>query len=252
MFQRSLANRVLLVACFAIFAASNVAVAQYYTWPGEPGYGGLYGGYNGYRGYETGYPANAYGSSRAYGYGNANQYSPGPRVIGGGIYYSQPAFPTIRPSSPFLNRQPNDSSRVYGGAIPSRIYPDSSPVQSTPVVTESSPQITFDNGEILLFSPPTNTVDAQYSLNGVSYTMKPGSMQKFTNDRIWIINVNLGGGQNTKYTLSTGRYKFKQSEAGLGLFATQQSPETPAPVPTPDSSATPAIEHPAPVPMPVE
>ena len=252
MFQRSVTKWVLLVACFATFEASDVAFAQYYTWPGEPGYGGLYGGYSGYRGYETGYPANAYGSRRTYGYANANEYSPGPRVIRGGIYYSQPAYPPIRQSSPFLNRQPNDSTRVYNETTPSRIYPDISPVHSTPAVTESSPSVTYDNGEILLFSPPTNTVDAQYSLNGVSYSMKPGSVQKFTNDRIWIINVNLGNGQNTKYTLSTGRYKFKQTEMGLGLFTTQQSPEAPAKVAGPEASATPANEQPAPVPMPVE
>jgi hypothetical protein len=125
-------------------------------------------------------------------------------------------------------------------------------VATTPTQSVSTPQATFDNGEITIFSPPTNTVDVEYSLNGVSYTMKPGSMQKFTNDRIWIVNFNIGNGQNTKYTLATGRYKFKQTEAGIGLFMTQQSPEAPAPVPEPDSSATSANEPSAPVPMPVE
>ena len=252
MFQRSVTKLVLLVACFATFVASDVASAQYYTWPGEPGYGGLYGGYNGYRGYETGYPANAYGTGRAYGYGNANSYIPGPRGIGTGIYYSPQAYTTIRQPYPFLNRQPNYSSRTYDGTTPSRIYSGSSSVQTTPEVTASSPPATYDNGEIVIFSPPTNTVDVQYSLNGVSYTMKPGSMQKFVNDRIWIINANLGNRQNTKYTLSTGRYKFKQSETGMSLFTTRQSPEAPAQAPSPDASATPANEPTAPVPMPVE
>ena len=252
MFQRSVTKWVLLVACYTTFATSGVAVAQYYTWPGEPGYGGLYGGYSGYRGYETGYPANAYGTRRTYGYGNANEYSPGPRAIGGVIYYSPSPSTTIRQPSPFLNRQPNDSSRTDDGTTPGRIYPGSSLVQTTPSATASTSPAKYDNGEIVIFSPPTNTVDVQYSLNGVSYTMKPGSMQKFTNDRIWIVNFNVGNGQSTKYTLSTGRYKFKQSDVGIGLFLTQQSPEAPAPVPEPDSKATPANEPSAPVPMPVE
>ena len=252
MFQRSVTIWVLLVACDATFTTSGVAVAQYYTWPGEPGYGGLYGGYSGYRGYETGYPANAYGTRRSYGYGSINEYSPGPRAIGGGIYYSPSASATVRQPYPFLNRQPNTSSRTYDGTAPGRIYSGSSPVATTPTQSVSTPQATFDNGEITIFSPPTNTVDVEYSLNGVSYTMKPGSMQKFTNDRIWIVNFNIGNGQNTKYTLATGRYKFKQTEAGIGLFMTQQSPEAPAPVPEPDSSATSANEPSAPVPMPVE
>ncbi len=252
MFQRSVTKWVLLVACYATFTNSGVAVAQYYTWPGEPGYGGLYGGYSGYRGYEPGYPANAYGTRRSYGYSNANEYSPGPRGISGGIYYSPSASTTIRQPYPFLNRQPNASSRTIDGTIPGRSYPGSSPVATTPAETASPPQATYDHGEIVIFSPPTNTVDVQYSLNGVSYTMKPGSMQKFTNDRIWIVNFNVGNGQNTKYTLASGRYKFKQSDAGIGLFMTQQSPETPAPVPQPDASATPANEPTAPVPMPVE
>jgi hypothetical protein len=252
MFQRSVTNWVLLVGCFVTFAASDVALGQYYTWPGEPGYGGLYGGYGGYRGYETGYPANAYGSRRSYGYSNPNQSSPVSGEIGGVIYYSPPASATIRQPYPFRNRQPDFSSRTYDGTTPSRIYTGSSPVATTPAPTLSTPQAATDNGEIVIFSPPTNTIDVQYSLNGVSYTMKPGSMQKFANDRIWIVNFNVGNSQNVKYTLATGRYKFKQSEAGIGLFMTQQSPEAPAPVPEPDSSATPANDSSAPVPMPVE
>lgn len=250
MLHRSVIKWVLLVAGFAAFTSRDVVFAQYITWPGAPGYGGLYSGYSGYRGYETGYPANAYASGRAYGYGNAGEYSQGPRVIGGGIY--SPGYTMIRQPYPFLNRQSTYIPRSDDGSIPNRIYPGSSLVQTTPTVTSSTPSATYDNGEIVIFSPPTNAVDVQYSLNGVSYTMKPGSMQKFTNDRIWIVNFTVGNGQTTKYTLASGRYKFKQSEAGIGLYQTQQSPEAPAPVPQPDSSATPANEQTAPIPMPVE
>ena len=82
--------------------------------------------------------------------------------------------------------------------------------------------------------------------------MKPGTLQKFANDRTWTIDVNLGNGQHAKYTLSTGRFKFKQSETGNGLFSTKDSPDAPAPVPEPDSTAIPANDLAAPVPMPGE
>jgi hypothetical protein len=107
--------------------------------------------------------------------------------------------------------------------------------------------VTYDNGEIVLFSPPTNTQEAQYTLNGNAYSMKPGTVQKLTNDRNWTIDVNLGNGQTAKYTLSTGRYKFKQSDSGMGLFTTQDQPGASVATGTPATTTTPA-----PSPMPVE
>ena len=252
MIQYSVKKWVLLVACLVEVAASDVAFAQIGMWPGAPGYGGLYGGYSGYRGYETGYPANAYGSERVYGNGNTFYEGLGPRGIRGGIYYSQPIDPTTRRPRPLFNRQPSSSAQPFDGSVPNRIYSGSSPVITTPTVISTSPPVVYDNGEIIVFSPPNNSVDVQYALNGVSYTMKPGTLQKFANDRTWTIDVNLGNGQHAKYTLSTGRFKFKQSETGIGLFSTKDSPDAPAPVPEPDSTAIPANDLAAPVPMPGE
>ena len=86
--------------------------------------------------------------------------------------------------------------------------------------------------------------------------MKPGTLQKFTNDRKWVIEVNLGNGEMTQYTLSTGRFKFKQSETGFHLYTTRDDPQVPvaapAPVPEPDTSLNPVAVPPSPVPMPGE
>ncbi len=185
-------------------------------------YGGGIGGIGLFYGGGFGYPG--------YGYGG---YYGGYPSYGNGTYgYAQPVY-----STPVYS-QPVYSNTVYSG---------SSSIVTTPSVVTSTPQVTYDNGEIVLFSPPTNTQDAQYTLNGNVYSMKPGTVQKFTNDRTWTIDVNLGNGQTTKYTLSTGRYKFKQSDTGMGLFSTQDQPG--APVAAGTAPTTPA---PAPAPMPVE
>ncbi len=223
---------VFLIACFSGNAVQRVAIAQIGSWPGAPGYGGLYGGYSGYRGYETGYPANTDGSRRVYG--DAFEGNIGRAETGGGLYYSQP-FETIgRPAIRPFNRR-NRGPIYPTDATPMRqIYTGSSPVVTTPPAILESPPAIHDQGEIVLFSPPTNTIEVHYSLNGTSYTMKPGSLQKFANDRTWTIEVNLGNGQSTRYTLHTGRFKFKQSETGMGLFSTQESPEVAAPAPDPE------------------
>ena len=252
MFPRSATKWVWLVMGFAGIARNEIAVAQIGSWPGAPGYGALYSGYSGYRGYETGYPANTDGSRRVYGDGSGFGYSPAMGRPGGVVYYSQPLYPSYRQVSPFLNRPPGYSPRYFDGSSSNRTYAGSSPIFTSPAVTAAIPPVSFDNGEIVLFSPPTNTSDVQYSLNGVSYTMTPGTLQKFANDRSWTIDVNLGNGQHAKYSLSTGRFKFKQAETGMGLYSTQESPEAPAPIPEPDASSTPANDPPAPVPMPVE
>jgi hypothetical protein len=101
----------------------------------------------------------------------------------------------------------------------------------------SSPQVTYDGGEIVLFSPPDNSQESQYTLNGVAYSMKPGSVQRFANDRNWTIEVNRGNGQSMKYTLSTGRYKFKPSSGGIALFTTQDQPNLSPAFAAPGTSA---------------
>ena len=201
---------------------------------GYGGFGGFYGGYGGFGGYYGGYPG--YG----YGYGLGSGYGYGNYGYGSGAYYAQPIYSTYNQPIYSTYNQPIYSTPAYSQPVysNSNIYSGSSPVVT------SSPQVVYDGGEIVLFSPPSNTQDVQYTLNGAAYTMKPGALQKFSNDRNWTIDVSLGNGQSVKYTLSTGRYKFKQSDAGMGLFTTQDQPGT--------QSVTPSTIAPAPAPMPQE
>jgi hypothetical protein len=151
-------------------------------------------------------------------------------------------------SQPVLSSATIYSQPVYTNSI----YTGSSPVMTTRQVVPASSQVLTDGGEIVLFSPPSNTQDVQYSLNGQTYTMKPGTVQRFTNDRIWIIEVTNAGGQSLQYTLSSGRYKFKAAGSGMGLFSTTDRPEdsvvSPTVVPPRPGTSTPNAAPPAPTP----
>lgn len=152
---------------------------------GYRGYG--YGGYPGYGYGYGGYPRYGYGG---YGYGsNYNQpyYSQ--------QYYSQPVY-----------TQPADV------------------VYSQPTNSVSNAPI-FDGGEIVVFSAADTPNTVRYTLNGELYELRPGEVQRFTNDRTWTIEIANASGQSPlRYTLSTGRYKFKQMSNGIGLFQTQDLP----------------------------
>ena len=162
------------------------------------GGGGWYGGYSpryglsfgygngGYGGYRGGYGSRGYGGYRGYGYG-------GYGYPGYGGYYSQPYY------------QPSYSQPVY-----------TQPAYTAPI---------YDGGEIVLFSAANMPGDVQYTLNGVPYQMKPGSVQRFTNDRTWTIEVATGSGQSPQqFTLVSGRYKFKPLANGIALVQTQDLP----------------------------
>ena len=168
-------------------------------------YGPRYGGY----GYGPGY---GYGS----GYGSGYGYGPSPIVVRPyPVYQSQPVY-----VQPQYIQQPAVVGQTYGPTTP---LPD--------------------GGEILLFSPASNRGDVRYTLNGTPYTMAPGTKQKFTNDRTWTIEFESSPGRVTQYTLTSSRYKFKPSDAGLGLFQTQDLPESApqglpaAPIPNPPEPA---------------
>ena len=267
-----------------------------YYGPGP--YASVYGGYGGFGPYNAGYPGYAFGNP-GYGFGNYGLgNSIGIYGYGNGFSYAQPIYssfnqplyssfnqplysnrfytaPIYAPRvvsvpvySPRVYSPGIDASSLYGqSAYGTTIYSGSSSVAtssptlgSSPRVISSQPAVKYDNGEIVLFSPPTNSREISYTLNGASYTMKPGTLQKFTNDRKWVIEVNLGNGEMTQYTLSTGRYKFKQSETGFHLYTTRDDPQAPvaapvpapAPVPEPDTSLNPVAVPPSPVPMPGE
>jgi hypothetical protein len=252
---------------------------------GGGGYGGNFGqGGFGWSGpYNTAYPSYGFGSP-GYGFGY-NRFGPGfgngfggygngfGYGFGNGYSYAQPIYSTYNqplysnrvftpPAYTLRTFTPLNSSGVtYSGSssvgtspaplvinIPRNLTSNS----PAPSPQSSSPQFVPDNGEIVLFNPPTNTVEVQYTLNGAPYTMKPGTVQKFANDRTWVIDATLGDGQNAKYTLYTGRYKFKQTESGLNLYATKDNPDAPAPALEPNIPSTIDAVPPAPVPMPSE
>ena len=270
---------------------SQVASAQFGVGYGG-GYGGGYrGGYGGFApgGYgwagpfNTVYPTYGFGGpGYAYGY---NRFGPGfgngfggygsgfGYGIGNGYSYAQPIYSTYNqplystrvftpPVYTLRTFTPLNSSGVtYSGS--SAVVTSQAPLviniprsltvnSQSPNPQSASVSATPDNGEIVLFSPPTNSREVQYTLNGALYTMKPGTVQKFSNDRTWVIEVNPGSGQNTKYTLSSGRYKFKQMDSGLNLYATKDNPEAPVPAPGPEAPSVTESVPPAPVPMPSE
>ena len=256
--------------------AGNVVYGQFGGWNGGyiPGNGfspinGAFGGNPvggfGNYGYGIGY-SSGFGGGFGYPYGNYGLGSP--------FYYAQPIYSTYNQPNYSYFKPPIYSTRLYAPSIyvpainnqpiyvPSfnRQQVDSNPIdlRNTQVVTTlkinpSPPPVTYDNGEIVIFSPPTNTQDAQYTLNGASYTMKPGTLQKFANDRVWTIETNIKG-QVVKYNLSAGRYKFSQNGSVMNLYTTKEHPEAasaPPSSPTPPAP-DPASETPAPAPMPVD
>lgn len=180
----------------------------------SPGYGVNIGVGNGYRGYGYGSPGYygsygypGYGYGRGYGYGGYGGYG------NYGSYYNQPSY--------YNNSQP--------------IYSD--PGYAQPAVPMSQPA-TYDGGEIVLFTSPDTAGDVQFTLNGTPYQLKPGEVQRLTNDRQWTIEYAGSNGQPVqRFTLSTGRYKFKPTGNGISLFSTQDQPgigqqaNGPAPVP---------------------
>ena len=172
---------------------------------GGGGYGGGYGG--GFYGGGIGlYGLGGYG----YGSGYGNGYGYGSSYYGNQGYYAQP-----------VQAYPNYSTQQY--AVPV------GPALPAP-----------DGGEIVLFLPADVADGVQYTLNGQSYLMKPGESQRLTNDRRWTIEFapTSGGQIALRYSLLTGRYKFKPSGSGMGLFETQDMPtaQTTTP-PTPNPPA---------------
>ena len=165
------------------------------------------------------------------GIGNGPMYGPG--YYGPGYYgpgYYGPGYRSV----PVYVPQP-----VY--VQPQPVYVQPRPVYTQPQYSTSpaGPPPLADGGEILIFSPSTNTGNIRYTLNGQPYTMPPGTKQRFTNDRKWTIQFESAPGRVLTYSLSADRYKFTSNEEGIGFFQTQDLPEVaqpglpPAPIPNP-------------------
>ena len=157
--------------------------------------------------------------------------------MGGGVFYGGGLYSGFGFGSGYYG-----NGYGYGSPYYNQPAVQSYPVYTTQQYTGSTPQYVPDGGEIVLFSLSNATTDISYTLNGTPYTMKPGSVQRFTNDRQWTIEFPFtsNGPASLRYTLVTGSYKFKPSGSGMGLFQTQDSPDAP----TPETLA------PAPIPNP--
>lgn len=249
-------------------------------------YGGNYGAFGSNAGgfwggpYNTAYPSYGFGSP-GYGLGYAGFGSGVGNFgygFGNGYSYAQPLYSSYNMPNYSLYSLPLYSTRAYtpqvytlrtfppvgsssaaypgggySGSTPSMLNRFSEPSASAPTVLNvprSLPQnaaSNFDQGEILIFSPPTNNREISYTLNGAPYTMKPGTLQRFRNDRNWVIEVNLAGAGDSRYSLATGNYKFKETDTGMHLYTTKENPETPS-APTPE--APPALDPVPSVPAP--
>ena len=138
-------------------------------------------------GYGSGYGGYGYGGS-PYGYGSG--------------YYSAPR---------------------YYYTTPTYSYPSTMIINSTP----STPAVSYDNGPIVILAPAANDKPIEYTLNGLSFTMKPGQSQKFNHDRDWIVGFDRGDGKGSaQYGLKAATYKFKMTEKGWELFEAA-TPEPP-------------------------
>lgn len=172
------------------------------------GSGGVRVGIGSGMGYGPGY---GYGPS--YGYGHNHGY--GGYGYGPAPVYVQP-YPVYQPQPVYVQPQPVYAQPQY---LPQPNYVRGSSIPSSPTPIA-------DGGEIMLFSPATNLDDVRYTLNGHPYTMAPGTKQKFKNDRTWTVEFESSSGRFAQYTLTSSRYKFKPTDAGLGLYQTQDLPET--------------------------
>jgi hypothetical protein len=100
--------------------------------------------------------------------------------------------------------------------------------------------------EIKLFFPKNATESLSYTLNGTVYSIKPGYVQTFNDDRVWNIEFYRRGNRSPvmRYQLVAGTYLFDADENGWDL---KQAPvERVYPADTP----VPAPPAPAPIPSP--
>lgn len=186
---------------------------------------------NGY--YGPGYGA-GYGPGYGQGYGYRG-YGAGP--VGVGIAPVAPLSPRplyVPPQQPLYTPQPQTLAQQQA------------PTSPTPIA---------DGGEIIIFNPASTGQDVRYLLNGQLYTMPAGTKQSLTNDRTWTIQYEGTPGQVTSYSLVAAKYKFKPTDTGVGLFQTQDTPEStltqgaPGLPPAPQPDTTPVPNPPeAPIP----
>lgn len=83
------------------------------------------------------------------------------------------------------------------------------------------------NGRISIFIRPETPIQMVYALNDQPFTMKPGYVQEFANDRKWNIQF-LGNatGEISNFPLEDGVYEFAMGENGVELWVSEGLPRT--------------------------
>jgi hypothetical protein len=77
----------------------------------------------------------------------------------------------------------------------------------------------FSGSPITITNPATNGVSLNYTLDGVAYTIAPGSSQDFREDRAWVVQFSRGGNlDQARYGLTSGLYSFTGTEHGWELY----------------------------------
>ena len=241
--------------------------------------GGYYPGtYNGVAYTDSvGYSGGYYSNSRSVGPNvvvGANPISPPRSVIVGGVYPSRTVLNNATRGG-VIEYTHNGNGYVYSpgnsyqtviSSGPS-IFPAMSVIQSSepPVVIETrrnsvANQPASRAGEIKLMFPQGATSELSYMLNGTAYSIKPGYVQTFVEDRIWTIEFLQAGNrsQQMRYQLKAGTYLFAFDETGWDLKqavtsipASQPTTNNASPPVVPAApSATPTPPTPAPTPAP--
>ena len=260
---------------------TNVGVPRQYQGNGyssgvytSGGYGGYYPGvYNGVSYTDSvGLSGGYYSNSRPVGSAvvvGANPISPPRNVIVGGVYPSRTVLNNATRGG-VIEYTHNGNGYVYSpgssyqtviSSGPS-IFPAISviPPSEPPVVIETrrnvpSTQPASRAGEIKLMFPQGATSELSYMLNGTVYSIKPGYVQTFAEDRIWTIEFLRAGNrsQQMRYQLKAGTYLFTFDETGWdlkqavavaaevqpspGIPSSQVAPPTRAVIPTPPTPA---------------
>jgi hypothetical protein len=97
-----------------------------------------------------------------------------------------------------------------------------SPLYRNPRALSPAPVTRPSRGAITIVHDKEAASDIRYTLNGATYTIKPGYVQKFEDDRTWVIAFDAGDAKREskkelRYTLATGTYSFQGPEGAIDL-----------------------------------
>ena len=154
-----------------------------------------YGGGGGYYGHGGGY----YGGGGGYyggGYYGRGGYYGGAGFYGGiGLYGSPYGY---------------GNGGNYGYYNPVVPYVVQKPILESPA---------FSGQPIRIDNPATSGATLSYDLNGVQYSIPPGSSQDLTLDRSWVISFSRGGNfGEARYGLEPGLYTFTNTDHGWEVY----------------------------------